>query len=323
MVAVGLMTILMFTRNTRAEEESGRLDLVRADRRRTPCAVHRGPHHRRWHQPAGRGGRGHRQHRLRPAGRRLARVRRGVHRARADLRWGHRDHRPGHGELACHQRPGRGRPGHRLRAAGHRRRRRRDPVLALPHRAGAEVPPLRGRRLVAPGDRRGDRRRADGGGGGARLPSGHRRRPGAAPARPTRGRTSSGRASGSGRAPAARDRDRLGGRPVPHRRGLRVDRRPARRADRRQRHGEGPDRPGRRGQHHRLVPGDDDAHLGSHRHRLRDPVSAPVANRGERRSGGAAAGRADLPGPLGHEPPDAVVRRAARRSWRPAGSVRA
>jgi polyether ionophore transport system permease protein len=30
MVAVGLMTILMFTRNTRAEEESGRLDLVRA-----------------------------------------------------------------------------------------------------------------------------------------------------------------------------------------------------------------------------------------------------------------------------------------------------
>jgi ABC-2 type transport system permease protein len=30
MVAVGLMTLLMFTRNTRAEEESGRLDLVRA-----------------------------------------------------------------------------------------------------------------------------------------------------------------------------------------------------------------------------------------------------------------------------------------------------
>src|SRR4030095_16704567 len=30
MVAVGLMTLLMYTRNTRSEEESGRLDLVRA-----------------------------------------------------------------------------------------------------------------------------------------------------------------------------------------------------------------------------------------------------------------------------------------------------
>ena len=154
----GLMAILLVMRHTRAEEETGRAELVGAGvvGRHAPLAAaldHRGAGERRARRDRHARRRRHRPRLRRRAGARCLASRCVGPRVRGRGRGGG----AGRGVRARRQRArGRG-ARRRVRAARDRRRRPAPGLLVLPARLGAGDPPLRRRALVA--DRRAARAR--------------------------------------------------------------------------------------------------------------------------------------------------------------------
>ena len=227
------MSMFIIGRHTRAEEESGRDELVRAAAigRQAPMTaavvdamlanVALGALRRPQpgDVPARDGG--------------LDRPRRGPDAERLGVHRHRPDRGAAHGQHPLHVRHRRRGDRRRLRAARRRRRRRERPELALADRVVPGHARLLGPALVA-GPAPAGRSRGRDVGGVRRVPAArHRlRRPGGPAGSRPRG-TRAARPVRPGLAPPAGVGDRLGGRAVPHGAGLRLDRRRRRRPGRR------------------------------------------------------------------------------------------